>query len=222
MGEVTDSNSANPIVEDISLVCSVSQKRLVDPVLVGTEHVNRDVSALRRAGGELFKPSHRTAMPAVADMEDSTKLILNQLLSHSKLLDYSSKIVFFPHRVDPPSSSSVYSLDSLGRDFHSAIKQVNETDLVTRGPLDLKAVNVIPLQIVLDEVVRNNNALPLSLNSAITICRGSLQYSLVAVAARHETSTFLGLRVLSICYDFLHKYSRYFGQTRRRHGSGCQ
>ncbi|KAK0243779.1 hypothetical protein EDD85DRAFT_173202 [Armillaria nabsnona] len=152
MGEVTDSNSANPIVEDISLGCSVSQKRLVDPVLLGTEHVNRDVSALRRAGGELFRPSHRTVMPAAADMEDSTKLILNQLLSHSKLLDYSSKIVFFPHRVDPPSSSSVYSLDSLGRDFHSAIKRVNETDLVTRGPLDLKAVNVIPLQIVLDEV----------------------------------------------------------------------
>ncbi|SJL07961.1 uncharacterized protein ARMOST_11319 [Armillaria ostoyae] len=152
MGDVIDSNSANPIVEDISLVCSVSQKRLVDPVLLGTEHVNRDVSALRWASGELFRPSHRTAVPAAVDIEESTKGILNQLLSHSKLLDCSSNIVFFPHRVDPPSPSSVYSLDSLGRDFHSAIKRVNETDLVTRGPLDLKAVDVIPLQIVLDEV----------------------------------------------------------------------
>ncbi|KAK0457420.1 uncharacterized protein EV420DRAFT_1548064 [Desarmillaria tabescens] len=152
MGEVTDSNLANPVVEDISLVCSVSQKRLVDPVLLGTEHVNRDIGALRRIGGELHRPSHRTAVPAVMDMDDSTKLVLNQLLSHSKLLESSSKLVFFPNRVDPPSSSSVYSLDSLGRDFHSAIKRVNETDLVTRGPLDLKAANVIPLQIVLDEV----------------------------------------------------------------------
>ncbi|KAK0187644.1 hypothetical protein F5146DRAFT_718651 [Armillaria mellea] len=152
IGEVTDSNSANPIVEDISLVCSVSHKRLVDPVLLGTEHVNRGVSAIQQAGGELFRPSHRTAVPEAVNIEDMTKLTLNQLLSHSKLLDYSSNIVFFPHRVDPPSSSSVYSLDSLGRDFNSAIKRVNGTDLVTRGPLDLKAVNVIPLQIVLDEV----------------------------------------------------------------------
>lgn len=152
MGDLTDSNSANPIVEDISLVCSVSQKRLVDPVLLGTEYVNRDVNVLRRAGGELFRPSHRTAVLAAEDIEESTKRLLNQLLSHSKLLERSSNIVFFPHRVDPPSPSSIYSLDSLGRDFHSAIKRVNETDLVTRGPLDLKAVNVIPLQIVLDEV----------------------------------------------------------------------
>ncbi|KAK0202192.1 hypothetical protein DFS33DRAFT_1060450 [Desarmillaria ectypa] len=152
MGEVIDPNLANSVVEDISLVCSVSQKRLMDPVLLGTERVNRNINALRQAGGELYRPSHRTAVPAAVDMEDSAKQILDQLLSHSKMLDCSSKIVFFPTRVDPPSSSSVYSLDSLGRDFHNAIKRVNETDLVTRGPLDLKAANVIPLQIVLDEV----------------------------------------------------------------------
>ena len=51
----------------------------------------------------------------------------------------------------PPVTS--FTLENIGRDFTAAINAANETDLVTRGPLELKSPNVVPPQIVLDQEV---------------------------------------------------------------------
>ncbi|KAJ6599762.1 hypothetical protein DFH09DRAFT_626274 [Mycena vulgaris] len=43
------------------------------------------------------------------------------------------------------------TLDAAARDFGSAIRRANQTDLVSQGPLDLKSVEVIAPRIVVDQ-----------------------------------------------------------------------
>lgn len=113
--------------------------------------VQRGLSILRQRGGELYRPASATGSAIVTELSDSDPL--RQLLSHCQALPSKSTLALRVEKIDMPPPSCSYSLDSLGRDFVVAVRRANETDLVTRGPLELKSVNVIAPQIVLDEEV---------------------------------------------------------------------
>ena len=96
--------------------------------------------------------------PAIEEMkdEDLHKLKQSQFLSSASAMSHSSAkstIMFHVQNLSPLSSSPSSDLVCVGRDFLTAIRSANETDLITMGPLDLKSASVIAPQIVLDQEV---------------------------------------------------------------------
>jgi len=97
-------------------------------------------------------------LPVIEEMKDEDLHKLKQLLflSRASAMSYSSvksTIMFHVENLPPLPSSPSPDLVCVGRDFLTAIRSANETDLITRGPLDLKSASVIAPQIVLDQEV---------------------------------------------------------------------
>lgn len=97
-------------------------------------------------------------MSVISEMTDSEVQQLKRLLSYRYALPVSdsrfrSTMVFDVEKLGSVSSLPSLDLARVGRDFMGAIENANKTDLVTRGPLDLKSADVIPPQIVLDQEV---------------------------------------------------------------------
>ncbi|KAJ7735835.1 hypothetical protein DFH07DRAFT_967025 [Mycena maculata] len=136
------------VVDEISLACAISHKRLCDPVRLGGVVVERAVAALRQPGGLLFRPS-----AAASDtMEElSNHEMLRQLLAHSRGLRADSTLLLRVVEIGAPPAAWMATLDAVGRDFTSLIMAANRTELVARGPLELKSADVVPPQIVLDQ-----------------------------------------------------------------------
>ena len=117
--------------------------------------VDRDFAMLRQLGGELYRPS---SMSVISEMTNNEVDQLKRLLSYRYALPVSdsrfqSTMVFDVEKLGSVSSLPSFDLARVGRDFLGAIENANKTDLVTRGPLDLKSANMIPPQIVLDQEV---------------------------------------------------------------------
>jgi hypothetical protein len=133
----------------ISLICAVSRKRLADPVLLvqSSAIVERRVGSLLSTGGELYRPSLASGSErTVNDVEQTLRELLLRIRQfHSPSIHTLSLEQL---RISLPRWSP--SLESAGRDFIIAIKCANQTDLVSRGPLELKSAEVIPPQVVLD------------------------------------------------------------------------
>jgi hypothetical protein len=117
--------------------------------------VDRDFAKLHQLGGELYRPS---SMAVISEMADKDIEQLKRLLSYRYALPVSdsrflSTMVFDVENLPIVSSLPSFDLTWVGRDFLGAIENANKTDLVTRGPLDLKSADMIPPQIVLDQEV---------------------------------------------------------------------
>ena len=117
--------------------------------------VDREFAILRQLGGELYRPS---SMCVISEMTDNKVEQLKRLLSYRYALPVSdsrflSTLVFDLEKLGSVSSLPSFDLARVGRDFVGAIENANKTDLVTRGPLDLKSADMIPPQIVLDQEV---------------------------------------------------------------------
>jgi len=145
-------------LEEIPLVCAISRKTLKDPVSVDEQIVNRGVLILRQLGGELHQPTPEKPFPAVQELDGSKLEELMQISLHCRAL-LSPKFwtqsvqVLYVERLSAFEDPLPLDLAVVGRNFAGAIRCANETDLVTRGPLDLKATSVVPPQIVLDNKV---------------------------------------------------------------------
>lgn len=136
-------------VEELSLICALSHKRLKDPVLLDTVVVERAVARLHQPGGFLFRPGIPITTPAVAEIGDHG--VLKRILAQMSGLPSDSTLVLEVNNIGAPPASFLATLDAVARDFVLTIRRANQTDLVARGPLELKSVNVIPPQIVLDQ-----------------------------------------------------------------------
>ncbi|KAJ7446553.1 hypothetical protein FB451DRAFT_1412223 [Mycena latifolia] len=136
-------------VDEISLVCALSQKRLANPVLLEAVVVERAVAQLHQPGGLLFRPGPSTDTSSIVEIGHNE--ILPRILAHSPGLRSESTLVLRVDDIGTPPASFLATLDAVGRDFLLAIRRANQTDLVTRGPLELKSADVVPPQIVLDQ-----------------------------------------------------------------------
>ncbi|PVF99226.1 hypothetical protein CPB86DRAFT_315970 [Serendipita vermifera] len=144
------SSSILPMIDSVSFVCSVSRKRLTDPILMDSVIVEKSFALLHQSKGSLYQSSN-AALPHIADMEESSFKVLRQLLCHLQGTNSASSLALHVERIGPPPQSHPYHLESVARDFTLAIQRANKTDLATRGPLDLKSSSVVPPQIVVDE-----------------------------------------------------------------------
>ncbi|KAF7342761.1 putative bifunctional E2/E3 enzyme [Mycena sanguinolenta] len=139
-------------VEEISVVCTLSRKRLRDPVLLNSAIVERGVAALHQRGGALFRPKHATAAsasPVVQELPDTDPIA--SLLPCLPGLSDSSVLFFRVNDIGWAPRAFMSPLDSAARDFVFAIRQANQSDLVSQGPLELKSVDVVPPRIVVDQ-----------------------------------------------------------------------
>ncbi|GLB39236.1 hypothetical protein LshimejAT787_0603980 [Lyophyllum shimeji] len=135
------------ILESFSLVCSLSQKRLVDPVLLDSCAVVDRTAALHFIpGGVLYRPQYAVEERSVADLSQSE---LRQVLAQTSEFFGSEIYALRLHDIWPLTRPR--SLERAGSNFSNAIRETNETDLIARGPLELKSPAVVPPQIVLDE-----------------------------------------------------------------------
>ena len=117
--------------------------------------VDRDFAMLHQLGGELYRPASTSVM---SELTDSEAQELKRLLSYRYALPvsdsrFSSTMVLDVEKLESASSLPSFDLAQVGQDFMGAIENANKTDLVTRGPLDLKSLDVIPPQIVVDQEV---------------------------------------------------------------------
>ncbi len=122
---------------------------------MNSQVVDRDFAMLHQLGGELYRPS---SMSVISEMTENEVEQLKRLLSYRYALPVSdsrflSTMVFDVEKLGSVSSLPSFNLARVGRDFLGAIENANKTDLVTRGPLDLKSANMVPPQIVLDQEV---------------------------------------------------------------------
>jgi hypothetical protein len=115
--------------------------------------VERSLALLYQPGGLLYKPSITQPPPCIGELEIKSLTVLKRVLSHCQNLSSASILVLHVERIGPAPSSHPYTLDSVARDFLAATRRANKTDLVTRGPLELKSPSVVAPQIVLDEDV---------------------------------------------------------------------
>jgi hypothetical protein len=140
-------------LESISLTCAVSHKRLSDPVfwVHSSAVVERGVASLLVAGGDLYRPSLASGSKRTVEAVGKT---LSEVLLRSVDHRSSSIYIICLEKLRTTLSAWSPSLEGAGRDFIVAIKRANQTDLVSRGPLELKSAEVIPPQIVLDGEVR--------------------------------------------------------------------
>ncbi|KAJ7728334.1 hypothetical protein B0H16DRAFT_242968 [Mycena metata] len=136
-------------VEEISLVCTLSRKRLRDPVLVNSTLVERTVAHLNQPSGPLYHPTHSAPLPPVTEM--SATDVVRQLLPRLTGLPSLSTLLLRVEDIAAAPPTMMAPLDGVARDFVSAIKRANLGDLVTQGPLELKSVDVIPPRIVIDQ-----------------------------------------------------------------------
>jgi hypothetical protein len=146
--------AATRALESVSLICAVSHKRLTDPVLLNQSSaiVERGVASLLVAGGDLYRPSLVSGSEPSVEAVEKT---LCELLSRTVEFRPSSIHILYLEKLRTTLPAWSPSLESAGRDFIVAIKRANQTDLVSRGPLELKSAEVIPPQVVLDgEVYR--------------------------------------------------------------------
>jgi hypothetical protein len=146
------------MVENTSLVCSISRKRLETPITMDSAIVEQSFASLRQPKGLLYQASTATD-PVIRDMEEGAYQSLKQLLSHLRGSLSVSALALHVDRIGPAPPAHPYSLESVARNFALAIKVANATDLVARGPLDLKSSSVIPPQIVVDEDVSSSKDL---------------------------------------------------------------
>ena len=132
----------------------MSHKRLTDPVLFkqSSAIVERSVAPLLIAGGDLYRPSLTSGSECTVEAVEKT---LCELLSRTVDLHASSIHILLLEKLRPTLPSWSPSLETAGRDFIVAIKRANQTDLVSRGPLELKSAEVVPPQIVLDGEVHH-------------------------------------------------------------------
>jgi len=117
--------------------------------------VDHDFVMLHQLGGELYRPS---SMSVISEVMANEVEQLKRLLSYRYALPVSdprflSTMVFDVEKLGSVSSLPSFNLAQVGRDFMGAIENANKTELVTRGPLDLKSADIIPPQIVLDQEV---------------------------------------------------------------------
>ncbi|KAJ7636660.1 hypothetical protein FB45DRAFT_1055980 [Roridomyces roridus] len=148
----TASASERP-AEEISLICSVSRKRLRDPVRLGNNNsvVERAVAALLSPGGPLYRPDH-SAVSTVHSASGTTELnSLADLLPTIPALTAPSALVLRLHAIGWAPREFMTPLDTAARDFIAAIKRANRGDLVSQGPLELKSVSVVAPRIVVDQ-----------------------------------------------------------------------
>ena len=136
-------------------------------------------------------------LPVIEEMKDEDLHKLKQFLSCASGMSYpsvKSTIMFHVENLSPLPSSTSPDLVYVGRDFLTAIRSANETDLITRGPLDLKFANVIPPQIVLDQEVYelHQNA---NFHSNILYFRVSSPYSPEEGVDQYVTLIFIDLRM---------------------------
>jgi hypothetical protein len=117
--------------------------------------VERSLALLHQPGGLLYKPSITQPPPSIGELETTSLVVLKRILSHCQNLSSASILALHIERMKPAPPSHPYTLDSVSRDFLAAIRRANKTDLVTRGPLELKSPSVVAPQIVLDEDVSN-------------------------------------------------------------------
>lgn len=143
-------------LQEIFLSCSLSKKRLTDPMFTTEGNlVERSTVALFHPATSstaelpfLLPPGH-TVFDAPAD--DPT----TQILHLTPECRHSSIYALQPQRLREPGppKSVLLDLGMVGRNFNLAVRDANKTDLVARGPLDLKSTDVVPPQIVLDSEV---------------------------------------------------------------------
>lgn len=141
--------------ETISLVCASSQNRLTDPVLFGSSIVQRQWAILRQPHQALYRPTVKEPSPPEIQELEEDHIIHVVLAQTSSLSASATSIVIL--RIEnflPVPPGATFRVETLARYFDATIKQANKTELVTRGPLDLKSISVIPPQIVLDQEVK--------------------------------------------------------------------
>lgn len=144
-------------LDEVPLVCAISQKAFVNPLSVDMQIVNQGVLVLRQIG-ELYRPTADRPLPTVEEINRYKLEELMRISSHCRALllpkfGMKSLALLYVERLSVLDDSSPLDLALVGRNFAGAIRCANETDLVTRGPLDLRATGVIPPQIVLDNKV---------------------------------------------------------------------
>ncbi|KAJ6518100.1 hypothetical protein C8R47DRAFT_1086007, partial [Mycena vitilis] len=139
-------------VEDVSLVCQLSQKRLADPVVFNGVVVERRVAHLHEPGAPLFHTITSSEKSArLVELPPKEIQVLRALLACSRGLHAATTLVLRVGDIGSAPPSFMATLDSAARDYIQAIRRANQTDLVTRGPLELKSADVVPPQIVLDQ-----------------------------------------------------------------------
>ncbi|KAJ7689505.1 hypothetical protein B0H14DRAFT_3051045, partial [Mycena olivaceomarginata] len=139
-------------VQEISLICAVSRKRLLDPVLFNSAVVGRTAAALHQRGGALYRPNHSAPPPQLVELSNTDSVVM--LLPCVPGLTGASATATLLLRVSDigwPPRAFMVPLDTAARDFIAAIRRANQTDLVSQGPLDLKSVDVVPPRIVVDQ-----------------------------------------------------------------------
>ncbi|PVF92994.1 hypothetical protein CPB86DRAFT_142196 [Serendipita vermifera] len=143
-------SSTPSMIDSVSLVCSISRKRLTSPILMDSVVVEKSFASLRQPKGLLYQSSSAT-VPQIVDMDKDALKVLKQLLCHLRGASSASALALHIEHISPAPPSHPYHLESVARDFNLAIRHANKTDLVSRGPLDLKSQSVVPPQIVVDE-----------------------------------------------------------------------
>lgn len=133
----------------MSLVCAISHKRLIDPVVLDSLVVEASVAKLRQPGGYLYHPTVTLHSSLVLTRMPDDRL--SRLLSHSGASTSESVLVLDIDKISAPLACT--SLEAAGRNFSMAIQRANDTDLVVRGPLELKSAIISSPQIVLDNEV---------------------------------------------------------------------
>ena len=166
---------------------------------MGSQVVDRDFAMLHQLGAELYKPS---SMSVISEMMANEVERLKRLLSYRYALPASdprflSTMVFNVEKLGSVSSLPSFDLARVGRDFLGAIENANKTELVTRGPLDLKSAEIIPPQIVLDQEVCVRGRVGGRLTE-ISFIRGFWLCLQAEGAVQHVTSIFLDLRTVHV------------------------
>ncbi|KAF8148358.1 hypothetical protein K438DRAFT_1989266 [Mycena galopus ATCC 62051] len=136
-------------VEEISVICAVSRKRLRDPVFLDSAVVERGVAILHQRGGALYRPNYSALSPSVSKLSDTDPIAA--LLPCLPGLSGNSVLFLRANDIGWPPKAFNSPLDTAARDFISAIRRANQTDLVSQGPLELKSADVVPPRIVVDQ-----------------------------------------------------------------------
>lgn len=146
------SEAVRPL-EALLLVCALSHKRLVDPVMLEPFGVVEHSSGkLYSAGGLLYRTINGVRkQQAIASLAGESGVELRQVLAQTREYNGTEVYLLCLYRIGHLARPIHFG--SAGLDFLDVIRQANETDLVSRGPLELKNTSVIPPQIVLDNEV---------------------------------------------------------------------
>ncbi|KAJ7648948.1 hypothetical protein DFH06DRAFT_1300213, partial [Mycena polygramma] len=134
IAEAADGESTalpNHPIEELSLVCTVSRKRLSDPVYLDSALVERSIANLRLPGGVLYRPTPFAGPPSVVELVDVD--LVRQLLPRLRGLSSPSTLLLRVDEISAVPRERMAPLDSAARDFVAAIKRANQGDLVSQG-----------------------------------------------------------------------------------------